>query len=198
MFTKPFDEFVATLLKAEVGVPGPDGQEALRDLLSRASRRGVGIRLRHAAHRRAGLGVSLAAARDGEMTFPVGARVIMEVDVAEPGYLLVLNDCYPAGETNCLMPSLFRPLCTVTRGTVVLPAQGVGPSAMTVVGPPGDYRIYAIWTRDLLDFKWMKAADQSLYALGDKSLTSLAGEIGSRAASGAYLIRTADYRVHGG
>ena len=198
LFTRPFDEYAAALRDAGVGAPGPDGQEALRALLSRATNRGGGIRLRYARHRRAGLGIGPAVARDDDVAFPIGARVVLEVDVAEPGYLLILNDCYPAGETSCLMPSPLRPVCTVTRGTVTLPAHGLQLSAMTVVGPTGDYRIYAVWTRSRLDLDWMAAATDVLYVLDDKGLTALADEIGQQTAAGAFLIRTAEYRVDNG
>ena len=195
LFLMPFDEFVSALRKAGVGTSGGAGWETLQFLLVNPNSRPGGIRVEPSPTNRAGLGPGPPPVREGETVFSVGTRVEIYIDVPDLGHLLVLNHNYPAGETNCLMPSMFRPACAVQRGTVKLPEPTAFQPTLTVHGPAGDYRVYAIWTREEIQLEWVKAVADTLRVLDDEALTALADDLRSRTGTGAYRIRTAEYRV---
>ncbi len=167
LFFLPFSDFKEALKNQEVGTyAGSSGATARAELIRIAHRdiegisspRGgskdrlfVQIRLVSSASRAGGLGYG-----EPNVTPPHslrnGDRVFLDVGVPGDGHLVILNDQLGV-ELTCLMPSMFAPDTVVNKGRFRVPTSIDFPF-FDVTGPPGKFRLFAIWTDVAVAIPW--------------------------------------------
>ncbi len=197
VFMKPFDEFVEEMREGRVGTYGAgEGPLALQRLLSDPFCTARGVHIARVGAPRAGLGAAPDPVRDRRVVLSVGTRARMRVDTPGRGYLVVINQHAPCGETTCLVPSLFRPSQDVAGGVVHLPADGAAQTSFDVQGPPGFYRLFALWAQTPFGPSWAREDEEEPRVLDGPHLTALVDDLLTKPQDGtSYAVHTAEYRV---
>lgn len=193
------DALDAVLRRHAIGIHGPrDGDAVRRKWLSDANRAAEAIRIQRVTGRRAGLGHP----DEGASPLPhlrVGEMVRLVFKVPADGHVLLLNDEYLRRDMTCLVPSCYAPRTAVKAGNVGVPFDGptIEP-ALTVLGPPGWCRLYAIWSphEPRLPALPDGAAGKAPFAVDTHLLRDLERAVDRLREGGrTYRILTADYRV---
>jgi hypothetical protein len=199
VFLLPDAHFRETLKQAEVGIYGEgDGSRVRQRWLVDPHSRRSGVRLRPVrATSRGGFGLDSAGATSPR-PFQIGGHAMIHVDVAAAGHLLVFNDSLRGEETTSLAPSVFLRTTAVPSGTVTIPAVDTGQRALDVQGPPGWYRVFAIWSRLPIAAAWIAPdlAEQAPRTMSTTELVHIDSVLQERRAAGeAYAILSAEYQV---
>jgi len=200
VFLLPLDEFCAVLEQHKIGLFGPDDAQLARQMMVQNPRsRYGGLRLLRVRATRAGLGdASEAEPGPAAEVFFTGQKTVIEIAVPKPGYLLVINDQIPFGEATCLVPSVFAQYLSISKPVLRVPEANSRRRTLDVMGPPGWYRIFAIWTPTPLSDLWLDAefANTQPQKISDTALKHLAGQLLEHNQNGQEMsIMIADYRV---
>ncbi|QTL03280.1 hypothetical protein J5J86_21440 [Aquabacter sp. L1I39] len=193
------DHLKAALERARIGLHGAgDGDRLRRKWLADPNRQNGRIKIQPVTARRAGLGAPVESAT-AIPHLRIGAQVRLVFTVPADGHVLLLNDEYLRREMSCLMPSCYAPTTRAAAGPLGVPISdpNIEP-ALTVLGPPGWCRLFAIWSEQELRLAAMpaNAGEQAPFAAGSAFLDEIDRAIDRlRKAGRPYAILTGDYRV---
>jgi len=111
-------------------------------------------------------------ADEGLLSFPLGSKILFEINLDNAGYLLLLEKG-TLGSIWCLCPSGFAPEWRHSGGRITLPLASSRRRYFKLTGSTGWEEIVAVITRNLPELDWLPKPGEPLLQLQEGHLTGL-------------------------